>query len=177
MKIMKISNTTRDSSVTSFQRMLQILTTSMCAQSTHSFLPSPAKAIPMQDFSKSCIAQEAQQIASTLDIMAKQRYTAAGHLLLVLERRTQAISGEFNSQAVASTLWAFAAMWTKPGKRMMGQLERRAEAISGECNSLNFANKLWAFATMEKRPGERMMGQMERLFLSLYIHTYIHTDE
>jgi hypothetical protein len=116
-------------------------------------------------------------MASTQDIMAKQRYKAAGHLLLALEHQTQEISGKFNSQAVACTLWAFAAMWTKPGKRMMGQLERRAEAISGECNSLNFANKLWAFATMEKRPGERMMGQMERLFLSLYIHTYIHTDE
>jgi hypothetical protein len=109
-----------------------------------------------------------------LPALAKQRYKAAGHLLLALERRTQAISGEFSSQAVASTLWAFAAMWTKE-KRTMGQLERRAEAISGECNSLDFANTLWAFATTEKRPGERMMGQLERLSLSLYIHTCTHT--
>jgi hypothetical protein len=47
-----------------------------------------------------------------------------------LERRLEAISGEFNSQEVANTLWAFATMGTKPGERMMGQLERRAEAIS-----------------------------------------------
>jgi hypothetical protein len=52
-----------------------------------------------------------------------------GPLLLALERRAEAISGEFNSQAVGNTLWAFATMGTKPGERMMGQLERRAEAI------------------------------------------------
>jgi hypothetical protein len=63
-----------------------------------------------------------------------------------LERRAEAISGEFNSQNVANTLWAFATMGTKPGKRMMGQLERRAETISGEFNSQEVANTLWAFA-------------------------------
>jgi hypothetical protein len=51
----------------------------------------------MQDFG-------AQQIANTLHIMAKQRYRATGPLLLALERRAEAISGEFNSQAVANTL-------------------------------------------------------------------------
>jgi hypothetical protein len=37
-----------------------------------------------------------------------------------LERRAEAISGEFNSQDVANTLWAFATMGIRPGKRMMG---------------------------------------------------------
>jgi hypothetical protein len=32
-----------------------------------------------------------------------------------LERRAEAISGEFKSQAVANTLWAYATMGTKPG--------------------------------------------------------------
>jgi hypothetical protein len=52
-----------------------------------------------------------------------------------LERRTEAISGEFNSQNVTNTLWAFETMGTKPGERMMGQLEWRTETISGEFNS------------------------------------------
>jgi len=37
-----------------------------------------------------------------------------------LERRAEAISGEFNAQSVANTLWAFATMGTKPGDRVMG---------------------------------------------------------
>jgi uncharacterized alpha-E superfamily protein len=85
--------------------------------------------------------------------MAKQRYKATGPLLLELERRAEAISGEFNSQNVANTLWAFATMGKKPGERMMGQLERRAEAISGEFTAQEVANTLWAFATMGTKPG------------------------
>ncbi len=53
----------------------------------------------------------------------------------VLERRAEAMSGEFNSQEVANTLWAFATMGTKPGERMTVQVGRRTEAISGEFNS------------------------------------------
>jgi hypothetical protein len=79
-----------------------------------------------------------------------------------LERRAEAISGEFNSQNVANTLWAFATMGIKPGELMMGKLERRAEAISGEFKSQAVANTLWAYATMGTKPGERMMGQLER---------------
>ena len=46
-----------------------------------------------------------QGIANTLHIMAKQRhYKPIGNLLLSLERRAEAISGEFNSQEVANTL-------------------------------------------------------------------------
>jgi hypothetical protein len=52
-----------------------------------------------------------------------------------LERRTETISGEYNSLEVANTLWAFATMGEKPAERMMGQLELRAEAISGQFNS------------------------------------------
>jgi hypothetical protein len=63
-----------------------------------------------------------------------------------LERRAEAISGEFNSQDIANTLWAFATTGTKPGERLMGQLERRAEAISGEFNSQEVANTLWAIS-------------------------------
>jgi hypothetical protein len=63
-----------------------------------------------------------------------------------LERRAEAISGEFKPQDVANTLWAFATMGTKPGERTMGQLERRAEAISGEFNSQNVAITLWAIS-------------------------------
>ena len=54
---------------------------------------------------------------------------------MVIERRVETISGEFNSEDVANTLWAFATMGTKPGDRMMGQVERRTETISGEFNS------------------------------------------
>jgi hypothetical protein len=79
-----------------------------------------------------------------------------------LERRAEAISGEFTSKNVANTLSAFATIGTKPGERMMGQLERRTEAISGEFTSQNVANTLWAFATIGTKPGERMMGQLER---------------
>jgi hypothetical protein len=55
--------------------------------------------------------------------------------LLALERRAEAISGEFNSQEVANTLWAFATMRRRPGELMMGQLEGRAEPNSVEFNS------------------------------------------
>jgi hypothetical protein len=79
-----------------------------------------------------------------------------------LERRVEAISGEFNSQAVANTLWAYATIGTKPGERMMRQLERRSEVISGEFSSQHVANTLWAYATIGTRPGDRMMGQLER---------------
>jgi hypothetical protein len=41
-----------------------------------------------------------------------------------LERRAEAISGEFNSQCVANTMWAFVKMVTKPGDRLMGRLDR-----------------------------------------------------
>ena len=37
-----------------------------------------------------------------------------------LERRTETISGEFNSQTVANSVCAFATMGTKPGEQMMG---------------------------------------------------------
>jgi hypothetical protein len=79
-----------------------------------------------------------------------------------LERRAEAISGEFNSQDISNTLWAFATMGAKPGESVMGQLERRAEVISGEFTPQDIANTLWAFATMGTKPGERVMGQLER---------------
>jgi hypothetical protein len=63
-----------------------------------------------------------------------------------LERRAEAISGEFKPQEVANTLWAFTTMGTKPGERMMGQLERRAEAISGEFKPQDITNTLWAIS-------------------------------
>ena len=58
-----------------------------------------------------------------------------------LERWTETISGEFNSQAVATTLCAFGTMGTKPGEQMMGQLERRAEEILGDLDSQNVATR------------------------------------
>jgi hypothetical protein len=91
----------------------------------------------MQDFGP-------QQTANTLHIMAKYRHKPSQALLMALEGRAEAISGEFNSQEVANTLWAFATMGRKPGERMMGQLEGRAEAISGEFNSQEVANTLWS---------------------------------
>ncbi len=78
-----------------------------------------------------------------------------------LERRTETISEEFNSQSVANTLWAFTTMGTKPGERMMGQLEWRPETISEEFNSQEVANTLWAFVTMGTKPGERI-GERRR---------------
>ena len=60
----------------------------------------------------------AQQIANTLHIIAKQRYKATGPLLLALERRAEAIAGEFNSQNVVNTLWAYATRGRKPRRLM-----------------------------------------------------------
>jgi hypothetical protein len=60
-----------------------------------------------------------------------------------LERRAEARSGEFNSQAGANTRWAYATMGTRPGKWLMGQLQWQAEAISGQFNSQEVANTLW----------------------------------
>ena len=85
----------------------------------------------MQDFGT-------QGIANTLHIMSNQKYKTTGPLLLVIERRVETISGEFNSEDVAN-MWAFATTGTKPGKRMMGQLEGRTEVISGEFNSQDVA--------------------------------------
>ena len=45
-----------------------------------------------------------RQLANTLHIMAKHRYKPHETLLLALEGRAEAISGEFNSQEVANTL-------------------------------------------------------------------------
>jgi hypothetical protein len=59
----------------------------------------------------------------------------------MLQRRAEAVSGEFNSQAIANTLWAFATVGRQPGERMMRQLERRAEAISRDFNSLQLGQK------------------------------------
>jgi hypothetical protein len=55
--------------------------------------------------------------------------TAEGERLIrQLERRAEAISGEFNSQGIANMLWAWAlsTLGAKMGERLMGQLERRA---------------------------------------------------
>jgi hypothetical protein len=100
-----------------------------------------------------------QQIVNTIHIMVKERhYEHKENLLLTLDRRTEAISGEFNSQVVVNTMWTYATMGTKPGEKMMGQLERRTETISGEFNSQDVVNKLWSYETMGRKPGERMMG-------------------
>ena len=72
-----------------------------------------------------------QGSANTLHILAKQRhYKPIENILLALERRAEAILGEFNSQDVPNTLWAFATMGRKPGERMMGQLEGRTCSFS-----------------------------------------------
>jgi hypothetical protein len=47
--------------------------------------------------------------------MAKHRNKPSQALLMALEGRAEAISGECNSQDVANTLWALATMGTKPG--------------------------------------------------------------
>ena len=84
-------------------------------------LPPKALAQALQTLEESALQKMqdfgAREIANTLHIMAKQRYKATGPLLLALERRAEAISGEFNSQEVAKTLWAFATIrrGTKPG--------------------------------------------------------------
>ena len=58
----------------------------------------------LQDF-------DSQGIASTLHTMAKLRgYKPKETLLLALEGRAEAISGEFDSQHIANTLWPFATM-------------------------------------------------------------------
>ncbi len=102
--------------------MLQGLTTSMWPQlsaSPEKGIPPKALAQELQTLEESAMQNMQdfgpQQIASTLHIMAKQRYKARGHLLLALERRAEAISGEFKPQEFANMLWAFATMGTKPG--------------------------------------------------------------
>ena len=64
--------------------------------------------------------------------MAEKKYKPSETLLLALEGRAEAISGEFKPQDVANTLWAYATMGRKPGGRMMGILELRAQATAGK---------------------------------------------
>ena len=78
----------------------------------------------------------AQGIANTLHIIVKQRYNATGPRLLALERRVEAISGEFKSQEVANTLWAFVRMGTKSLERMIEQLEGRYQGSSSTRRTL-----------------------------------------
>ena len=102
---------------------------------------------------------DGQGIASTLHTMAKLRgYKPKETLLLALEGRAEAISGEFSSQQVSNTMWGYATMGKTPGERGMRQLERRVEAISGEFNSQEVSIKLWAYAKMGTKPGELVMG-------------------
>ena len=101
-----------------------------------------------------------QQFANILHITVKNGYETC--LLPELERRAEAVAGEFKSQEVSNTVWAYATMGMKPGERLMGLLERRAEATAGDFNSQNVANTLWAYATMGRKPGERLMGLLER---------------
>jgi hypothetical protein len=79
-----------------------------------------------------------------------------------LERRAEAISGEFNSQDVATTLWAYATMRTKPGERMMFKLERRAEAIPGDFNLQDVVITLWAYVRLAKDPTQISRKLMPR---------------
>jgi hypothetical protein len=84
-----------------------------------------------------------------------------------MERRAEAISGEFNSQGVANTLWAFAKLGTKPGERMMGQLERRAESISGEFNWVSITQIMWFYARTKGKPSETLLPHLEQQALLL----------
>ncbi len=113
-----------------------------------------------------------------------------------LERRAEAISGEFNSQEVANTLWALATMGTTPGDRLMGQLKRRAEAISGEFNSQDVANTLWAISffyiqiNLSRRffsslscslpsivlDDQKILCQLHQVFISYDIIEGLHAD-
>ena len=61
-------------------------------------------------------AFEAQQVASTLHIMAKTEYCPWDPSLVpALEVRAEALAGTFNAQNVANTLWAYATMGREPG--------------------------------------------------------------
>ena len=79
-------------------------------------IPPKALAQALQTLEESALQNMkdfgARQIANTLHIMAKQRYTVTGPLLLALERLAETmIRGlQLTSSVVASTLWAFATM-------------------------------------------------------------------
>ncbi len=77
-----------------------------------------------------------------------------------LERRTEGISGEFNTQEDANTLWSNVTMGRKPGERMMGQLERRVEGISEGFNTEDVTNTLWSYVMMGRKPGTLMISQI-----------------
>ena len=76
-----------------------------------------------------------------------------------LERRAEAISGDFTPQDVANILWS--SMGRHPGERMMGQLERRVEVMSGMFNSQAVVRMRWSYAKMWTKPGERMKALLE----------------
>jgi hypothetical protein len=87
--------------------------------------------------------------------MVKQRYNATGPRLLALERRVEAISGEFKSQEVANTLWTFVRMGTKSLERMIEQLEGRYQGSSStrmtlqtRCGSLRRWGEIWRVETI-----------------------------
>ena len=77
-----------------------------------------------------------QGIANTLHILAKQRnYKPKENLWLALERRAEAISGEFNSQHVANKLWAFTTVeW---GENRFSNLEAVAEYPDCVCEAVS----------------------------------------
>ena len=106
---------------------------------------------------------QAQNVASTLHIMAKTRYRPADpRLLLELDRKVEELVREFNVQSVSTTLWAYATMGREPEERVMGMLEERVGEVLREYHAQNVANTLWAYAKMGRAPGERVMGMLER---------------
>ncbi len=82
-------------------------------------------------------------------------------LMVLLEERAEAISGEFNSQHFSRTLLAYATMERMPGERLVGLLERQAEAISGEFDLQDVSDTMWAYERMGRKLGERLMGLLK----------------
>jgi hypothetical protein len=63
----------------------------------------------------------------------------------MLEGRTEALAGLFNTQEVANTLWAYATMGREPGAGLMRVLEgRAAEVLAGTFDTQEVTNTLWA---------------------------------
>ncbi len=82
-------------------------------------------------------------------------------LMELLKERSEAISGEFDSDDVSKTLCAYARMGSEPGEGLMGLLEGRMEAISGEFDSDDVSKTLCTYARMGSEPGEGLMGLLE----------------
>jgi hypothetical protein len=79
-----------------------------------------------------------------------------------LERRAEAISGEFNWMDFTETIWFYAATHLKPSEDLVRGLEARAALISEHLRNHHVIMFFWAYAEMKLTPGHAFMTRLQR---------------